>query len=529
MYEDKTIKNGERITESYNPATGEHIGSIRENTIEELNEAVSRAGAAQKEWAKKSFGQRKKHILNIRDYITLNADRIAETISKDSGKTKMDALSTEVMSAAMAANWYAKKTKKYLKRKKIPAGNILLINKRSYLDRVPWGVVGIISPWNYPFGIPMHEIFMGLMAGNAVILKAASQSQEVSKIITECVEAAELPEGLFVNINMPGSKAGEALINSGISKLFFTGSVPVGKKLMEMASKRLLPLSLELGGNDAMIVCHDANIFRAAGGALWAGYSNAGQSCAGVERIYVEEPVYDEFVSTLKEMVNSLRQGDGSKLDMDMGSLTTAGQLETVKTHIKDAKDKGADVFMPDHHKTGDEKIHFHPAAVVENLTEDMLLMKEETFGPVVAVTKVKNVDEALEKANNSNLGLTASVWTRSSSKGKYIADRLEAGAVMINDHLMSHGLAETPWGGFKQSGLERTHSFLGLEAMTQPHTVVNDIMPGVQKNMWWFPYSEKVYEGLKGVLNFLYGKNKISNGFKLVRVFMRTFSKKFQ
>ena len=189
-----------------------------------------------------------------------NVDKISDVISKDTGKTKMDALSTEVLSAAIAITYYAKNAKKVLKRKRLHGGSILTINKRSYVDRVPVGVVGIISPWNYPFAIPFHEIAMALIAGNAVVLKVATQSLEVGKIIKECVEAGELPKNIFHLINLPGKIAGDAFLNSGINKLFFTGSVPVGKYLMEKAAKHLIPLSLELGGNDAMIVCNDANI-----------------------------------------------------------------------------------------------------------------------------------------------------------------------------------------------------------------------------------------------------------------------------
>ncbi|MGD1044548.1 MAG: aldehyde dehydrogenase family protein [Bacteroidota bacterium] len=518
-----------KITTSINPATGEIIGKTHENTVEELEQAVALAKIARHEWAKLSFQERAQYLFAIRDYIVENADKISDVISKDSGKTKMDALSTEVLSASMAITYYAKNAKKVLKRKRLSGGSILTINKRSYVDRVPMGVVGIISPWNYPFSIPFHEIAMALIAGNGVVLKVASQSLEVGKIIKECVEAGKLPKDIFHLINLPGKIAGDAFMNSGINKLFFTGSVPTGKYLMEKAAKHLIPLSLELGGNDAMIVCKDANLYRAAGGAIWAGLSNAGQSCAGVERIYIEAEVYDEFVELLKKKMSELKQGADVDSNVDIGSVTTKEQLKKIREHLKDAKKKGAKIFQANVFMDGQRKGLFCPPVILENISDDMMVVNEEIFGPILAVQKVENVEEAIAHANASTLGLTASVWTKNRRRGHEIASRLEVGSVMINDHLMSHGLAETPWGGWKESGIGRTHGYIGLEEMTQPRCVIDDILPGVQKNMWWYPHNKKVYEGLKGGLEFLYSKRiekKLTGGLRLVQVFFRTFQK---
>jgi len=514
---------------SINPATGEIIGKTPENTIDELERAVTAAKVAQRNWSALSFQERAQFLFSIRDYIVEHADKIADVISKDSGKTKMDALSTEVLSASMAITYYAKNAKRILKRKRLSGGSILTINKRSYVDRVPVGVVGIISPWNYPFSIPFHEIAMALIAGNCVVLKVASQSLEVGKMIKECIEAGRLPKDIFHFINLPGKIAGDAFLNSGINKLFFTGSVPVGKYLMEKAAKNLVPLSLELGGNDAMIVCKDANVHRAASGALWAGLSNAGQSCAGVERIFVESEVYDEFLSVLKSKMSELTQGVDIDSNVDIGSMTTEQQWKKVQDHLADAVQKGAKAY-PEILKINKKgKGLFCPPVILEDVTEDMMVMNEEIFGPVLAVQKVESIEEAIAHANASTLGLTASVWTKNRRKGHEIASQLEVGSVMINDHLMSHGLAETPWGGWKESGIGRTHGYIGLEEMTQPRCVVDDILPFVQKNMWWHPHNKKVYEGLRGALEFLYSKKlgkKLSGGLRLVQVFFRTFQK---
>jgi succinate-semialdehyde dehydrogenase/glutarate-semialdehyde dehydrogenase len=519
----------QRVTLSKNPATGEILGRIPENSIEELNRAVATARLAQKEWYRLSYGERAKHLLRSRDFIVENVDRIAEVISKETGKTRMDALSTEVLPVSMAVTYYATKAEGILKKKKVGAGSVLTINKRSYVERVPLGVVGIISPWNYPFSIPFHEIAMALIAGNGVILKVASQTQLVGQMIKESVDAGRFPDNLFHLVNLPGSMAGDAFLESGIHKLFFTGSVAAGKKLMAKAAERLIPVSLELGGNDAMIVCSDANIHRAVGGALWGGLSNCGQSCAGVERIFVEEGIYDPFITLLKDRLNRLTQGIDRGSNVEIGSLTTEQQLKKVEEFYQDAILKGATSYPDQETVARQTKGLFHPPVILEKVDDSMRVMREEIFGPILAVQKVRNPEEAIARTNNSSLGLTASVWTNDRQKGKQIASNLEVGAVMINDHLMSHGLAETPWGGFKESGIGRTHSFLGLEEMTQPRVIIDDILPGVQKNLWWYPHTIEVYEGLRGALHFIYSKRllkKIKGGIKLLKIFTRTLQK---
>ncbi|MEN6331033.1 MAG: aldehyde dehydrogenase family protein [Smithella sp.] len=439
----------------------------------------------------------------------------------------MDALSAEVIPAAMGAGYYAKKAELFLRKEKLRPGNLLFANKISWIDRVPWGVIGIISPWNYPFAISFHEVVMALMAGNAVVLKVATQSQEVGEIIGEAMNAGKLPDGLFNLVRLPGRIAGDAFIASGINKLFFTGSVVVGKELMAKAAARLLPLSLELGGNDAMIVCNDTDLRRAAGGALWAGFSNCGQSCGGFERVFVEKGVYAAFTTLLREKTAELRQGYDHDFNVDIGALGNREQLEKVKAYVHDALEKGAKITSVSRQKEPTEDGFFHPAMVLENVNDAMMVMRKEIFGPVLAVMQVEDIEEAICRANDSHLGLTASVWTINHEKGRSIASRLQAGAVMINDHLMSHGLPETPWGGFKESGIGRTHGRLGLEGMTQPKVIIDDIMPRVKKNMWWYPHGKEVYEGLKGVLNFLYAPNaalRFQGMMKMLKLFARAF-----
>jgi len=514
------------FSQARNPASGQALGRSRLNTVDDLQRALGQARRAQPGWAALKPRERARYLRSVRDYLVANADELAQVISADNGKTRVDALSTEVLPAAMAISHYMKKAPGFLRPRRLMPGNILLANKLASIHRVPFGVVGIISPWNYPFGIPFSEVVMGLLAGNAVILKTASETQMVGRRLEEAFVTAGLPRGVFSYLNLPGRVAGEAFLRGGVDKLFFTGSVAVGKQLMALAAESLTPVSLELGGNDAMLVCPDADLERAAAGAVWAGLSNCGQSCGGVERIYVHRAVYGHFMALLKKRVEALRIGPDLDCNVDLGAMTTQRQMETVRRHLQDALAKGAKIFAQSEPPQGLSG-NFMPATVLSQVNHDMAVMREETFGPVLGVMKVANMDEAVALANDSDLGLTGSVWSQSHAGARRLARRIKAGAITINDHLMSHGLAETPWGGFKQSGIGRTHGKLGFDEMTEPQVVVDDIMPGLRKNMWWHPHGPRVYAGLKGIIDLLYAKSlaaRWQGARDLLRLFPRSF-----
>ena len=482
-----------------------NINHTEKGAAAELKSHLAKARQAQKIWAVRSVKERVRIIRRIRDYIIDNSQQIAETISRENGKVPVDSMAAEVLPAAIAISYYCKMSKRFLKPEKIKAGSPILSYKCSKLYRVPYGVVGIISPWNYPFSIPFSEIIMALLAGNAVILKTASNTQAVSNLLIRCIKSAGLPEGLFRHINLPGRIAGDALLESGIDKLFFTGSVESGKYLMKKASETLTPLVLELGGNDAMIVCKDADLDRAAAGAVWAGFSSAGQSCGGVERLYIAEEVYDSFLTKLKERVEVIKVEADDPYDLELGTLTTAKQLEHVRNHVENALESGAVIVARSktpHNRNG----FYFPATVLANVNHDMSVMKDETFGPVIGIMKFKTVADAICLANDSYLGLTGSVWSKNRWKAVQIGRQINAGVITINDHLMSHGMAETPWGGFKQSGIGRTHGKLGFDEMTLPQALIDDRLSFTKKNLWWSPYSRKLFDGLNGLIQIQYG-----------------------
>jgi succinate-semialdehyde dehydrogenase/glutarate-semialdehyde dehydrogenase len=452
-------------------------------------------------------------------------DDIAETIARETGKTRVEALSTELLPAIVSLSYYIKNAKKFLRPRKLAPAHIAYWNKRSILRRVPFGVIGVISPWNYPFGIPFPELVMGLLAGNAVVLKVATETQMVGLAIRRCMEAARLPEGVFAFLNIPGRIAGDAFLEAGVDKLFFTGSVAVGRQLMSKASESLTPVCLELGGNDPMLVCEDADLARAAHGAVWAGFSNAGQSCGGVERVYVHRDVYDPFLKLVRDRVETLRVGYDQDFGVDMGAMTTLRQWEQVQRHVDEALARGAEIFCQSKIPEANSD-KFFPATVLTNVDHTMPMMKEETFGPVMGVMGVDSMDTAVALANDSELGLSASVWSKNLKKAVRIAGKIRAGAVMINDHLMSHGQPETPWGGFKHSGIGRTHGEIGFNEMTQPQVIVNDMMSFAKKDPWWHPYSKELYEGIKGIayLSYARGLRRFSGRMNLARLMARMF-----
>lgn len=493
---------GETI--SYDPATLEEVGRVPNTDLATMPEIFARARAAQEKWAKLSFADRKKHVLKMRDYVVAHAEELAAIVSRDNGKLRMDALTTEVIPSALAADWYAKNAEKALAPRNLPMGSLLFFNKKNQLRRVPLGVVGIISPWNYPLSIPFGEVVMGLMAGNAILLKVAAATINVGAAIEKIVAAGGLPDGLFHHIVGSGGRVSQAFFDNGVKKLFFTGSVPTGRQLMAAAAKTLTPLSLELGGKDPMIVLADADLERATNGAAWAGYQNAGQSCGGVERVYVHESVYEPFVELLAKKTRAMRHGPASSHDVDMGAMTTKEQLETVQRQVDAAVEAGAKIVAQSQPTEPGAKGYFYPATLMTGVDHSMELMREETFGPVVPVMRFSTLDEAIRLANDSTMALTSSVWTRNVELGKQLASELQSGVTTVNDHLYTHGQSETPWGGWKDSGLGRTHSALGLEEMTQPKLVNWDLVPA-KRNIWWYPFDKGTYDAMLAALRMNY------------------------
>ncbi|MBI4669285.1 MAG: aldehyde dehydrogenase family protein [Elusimicrobia bacterium] len=435
-------------------------------------------------------------MLKARTYMIEHIDDVAQTISKDNGKPLSEALSADIYPVADLMSYFAKNTQKLLRPKKIGIGVWNMLLRSSQLHFFPAGVIGIISPWNFPLSIPFGEIVMSLMAGNCVIHKASSATPLVGQKIEEIIKAAGLPEGVFTNL--PGdSSTGTALIEAGVDKILFTGSVAVGKKVMEMAAKTLTPVVLELGGKDPMIVCADADLETASSAAVWGAFTNSGQVCASVERVYVHETVAEEFIAKVMEKTKKLRQGPGhNNHDVDVGAMTTEGQLREVEEQISDAKKRGARILIGGE-RNSQFKGWFYKPTILTGVDHTFKTVMEETFGPTMPIMIFKTEDEAVRLSNDTTFGLTASVWTKDISRGYELAKQIKAGTVTVNECVYTHAVCQTPWGGHGDSGYGRTHSYLGLMEVVRPqHIHISRLT--FMKDFWWYPYGEPLYRLFK-------------------------------
>ncbi|HEY6243991.1 MAG TPA: aldehyde dehydrogenase family protein [Pyrinomonadaceae bacterium] len=470
------------------PANGEEIGRVPLLGSVQVLDAVNRARAAQPSWASLSYRQRGQVISRAREIVLRDLESIAKLISQETGKPKAEAISMEVVPTLDLMHYFAVNTAKILKPNRIDLGQYGLMRRSSKIIYKPLGVVGIISPWNFPWATPLDEVVMALMAGNAVVVKPSELTPFSALKIVEVFNEAQLPAGLL-QILTGDSSTGAALVESGVDKIMFTGSVATGKRVAASAAQHLIPVVLELGGKDPMIVLKDANLTNAARAAVWGAFCNAGQACASVERCYVHESIAQRFIELVVSETGSLKQGQTSSDDIDVGAMTNERQLQIVEDHISDAVQNGARIVIGG--KRGrQERGWFHEPTVVTNVDHTMKLMRDETFGPVLPIMTFKTNEEAVSLANDSIYGLTASIFTTDIARGRELAEQIEAGTVMVNEVVYTHALAPTPWGGVKQSGYGRTHGRLGLlELVTPQHVHVNSL-PSVP-DVWWFRYSQ--------------------------------------
>ena len=488
-----------------NPATGEVAGTVPDLDAKAVADMAARARAAQPAWEALGFDGRAQVFKRAQRWVIDNSDRLVATIVSETGKALEDAQLAEVGYVAGALGFWAKKAPAYLADERMFSHNPLVVGRRLVVRNRPRGLIGTIGPWNYPLSNSFGDCIPALAAGNAVILKPSEVTPLTSLVIEEGLRECGMPEHVF-QVATGRGETGAALIDL-VDFVAFTGSTRTGRKVMERAAQNLTPVSLELGGKDPMIVLADADIERAANVAVYYSMQNAGQTCISIERCYVEEPVYDEFIAKVTEKVSALRQGKpGEAGSIDIGSLTFPPQLDIVERHVADAISKGAHALVGG--KRGDDStgLFFQPTVLVD-VDHTMQCMTEETFGPTLPVMKVRDAEEAIRLANDSQYGLAASVFTRDTERGQEIARRLEAGSVCVNDAVVNYLILDAPMGGVKNSGIGARHGPGGIRKYCLQQTILITPRMTLKREPHMFPYSKRMTKMLGRMLKLLYGR----------------------
>jgi succinate-semialdehyde dehydrogenase/glutarate-semialdehyde dehydrogenase len=488
---------------SVNPATGETLAYFEKSSPALLPQIVRRAHLAQASWTLVPIRERCKRLGVLRERILASRNALADAVVAESGKPRVEALFADIFVSVDTAAFFAKNAARLLSPERVAHHSLAAKAKSGRLTYEPLGVVGIISSWNYPLAIPMSQIIPAVAAGNAVVCKTSEFTPQCGALIEKLFADSGFPKDL-VTIVQGGGEVGQALIDADPAKVLFTGSVATGRRVAEACAQRLIPTVLELGGKDAMIVLADADLDIAASAAVWGSYTNCGQVCLSVERLFAEKPVSEEFAARCVEKTKKLKVGPGSDPHTDVGPMIRAQHVQRMVDLIEDAVSRGAKVRWGGYPRVDLGPNFFAPTVLVD-VDSSMKLFQEETFGPILAIQAVENSEEAIARANDSPFALSASVWTRDVALAEAIARRLRAGAVMVNDAISYFAIAEAPHGGCGASGWGRTHGKAGLLEMVQTKYIDVDRLPRREKP-WWYRYGADLERAADAFLQFEYG-----------------------
>ena len=492
-----TLEHTSTILRPRNPATLEPVGAIEVTTSAQLADAVAIGREAQARWSAEPLATRRRLLDRAAATLLADADEIAATIVAETGKPLVEAFTSELFPSLDAARWLQHNLERALRPTRVRLPRLLVPQKRARVHWQPAGLVAIVSAWNFPLGVPLTQTLTAVAAGDAAIVKPSELTPLTGAWIEELFRRAGAPTGLVQVVQGPGDTVGEMLVgHDGVDHVVFTGSTTVGRHVAGRCAELVRPVTLELGGKDPMLVLDDSDVARAVGGALWAAFTNAGQVCSGVERAYVEDAVFDEFVDRLSAAASGLQLGRGDDPATQMGPLISDDQRSRVESLVADAVEQGAEIVSgggrPDVGLPG----WFHEPTVIVGEPAAARIGREEIFGPVLTVVRMENESDGIARANGSSYGLGASVWSRDHARAERIALRLRAGSVWTNDHAYSYGTFVAPWGGVGSSGYGRTHAVDGLRSLSTAKYVDRDA--GRLRPPWWYPYSARTVEGFR-------------------------------
>jgi succinate-semialdehyde dehydrogenase/glutarate-semialdehyde dehydrogenase len=493
------------VLQSVDPATLEELGSVSVAPPEEVAEAVAEARLAAERWAQSSFAERRALLGAVAQEALARADLLAATVTAETGKPLVESYTAELFVALDNLVWAAANAPRVLRPERLAFTQPHLRHKRGWLLYEPLGVIGLISPWNFPLGIPLTQAAFAVAAGNAVVLKPSELAPLTGAWVERLFREAGAPDGL-VRVVQGRGETGEALVRApGIAKVVFTGSAAAGRLVAAAAGERLRPVTLELGGKDPMLVFEDADLDRAVAGALWGSFSNCGQVCSAVERIYVAQPLHEAFVEELVRRTRALRVGRGDEYETQLGPLVAEERRAHVEELVQDAVGRGAELRTGGRPADVELPGWFYEPTVLSGVEREARIEREEIFGPVVTVEPFRDEAEALRLANGSSFGLSASVWTRDLKRAQRLARRLDAGSVWTNDVAYSYGTGQATWGGTKESGFGRTHGKHGLYELSRVKYA--DLDRGRVPAPWWYPYDQNLLDGFAGAVELLYGE----------------------
>jgi succinate-semialdehyde dehydrogenase/glutarate-semialdehyde dehydrogenase len=506
IYEPIASSDSRRHLQLRSPVNLEPTGELVCANTEDVAAAIARARAAQPAWAATSMQARADIVQRALQLVLARQDEIIETVVSETGKARTDAMSMEVFSVADSLCYYAKNAEKFLRPRKRRVHGILGIMKQLRILYKPLGVVGLITPWNGPFVLVMNQAVQAILAGNTVVAKGSEVTPYSAKLAATILNDAGLPEGVL-QVLLGDGETGAAIVRGGVDKVSFTGSVATGRKVAEACATQLIPCSLELGGNDAMIVCADADLDRAADGAWLGSCMNTGHYCCGTERIYVVADVYDEFLQLVLDKGKHLRQGQQHGWQEDIGAVFWDRQMAIIEAHVEDARAKGATILQGGRRNPELAGLYYEPT-VITDVSNAMDIMVLETFGPILCIQKVASESEAIALANDSEFGLNGNVWTKDKEKGYALAASIDTGSCSVNDMAVSYGIPAAPFGGKKNSGLGQVNGKKGLRGYCHEMPIVIDRFGGKMQNA--YPYTAKSAEGMKKLMNFLWVKTPL-------------------